>query len=144
MKRSVYRPTPIHTIIVEIIPSTYINTFYLSCLPTLLFSLWRVLNELYFLPSVTIMSRIRFYCDVPDEFLFAPTVNLMEIAKAVKIGENNASMEYINALLFCCYHLQSLSCCTKCLYLALPCPALSCPTLHCIALPCPCTALLIG
>ena len=28
----------------------------------------------------------RFYCDIPDEFLFMPKVNLLDIAKAVKIG----------------------------------------------------------
>jgi hypothetical protein len=39
-----------------------------------------------------VLSGLRFYCDVPDEFLFAPTVNLMEVAKAVKIG-NNSSMQ---------------------------------------------------
>jgi hypothetical protein len=32
---------------------------------------------------------IRFYCDVPDEFLFAPNTNLKEVAKAVKIGEKH-------------------------------------------------------
>lgn len=46
---------------------------------------------LFFL-SVMVLPVIRFYCDVPDEFLFAPTVNLMEVAKAVKIGRN-ASMQ---------------------------------------------------
>ena len=29
----------------------------------------------------------RFYCDLPDEFLFAPTANLFEVAHAVKLGE---------------------------------------------------------
>lgn len=40
--------------------------------------------------SVIVLSVLRFYCDVPDEFLFAPTVNLMEVAKAVKIGRNTS------------------------------------------------------
>jgi hypothetical protein len=38
-----------------------------------------------------VLSGLRFYCDVPDEFLFAPTVNLMEVAKAVKIGNNSST-----------------------------------------------------
>jgi hypothetical protein len=37
-----------------------------------------------------VSSGLRFYCDVPDEFLFAATVNLMEVAKAVKIGRNTS------------------------------------------------------
>jgi hypothetical protein len=40
--------------------------------------------------SVMVSSGLRFYCDVPDEFLFAATVNLMEVAKAVKIGRNTS------------------------------------------------------
>ena len=46
---------------------------------------------LFSFPSEMILPLHRFFCDVPDEFLFAPTVNLMEIAKAVKIGDNDAS-----------------------------------------------------
>jgi hypothetical protein len=33
----------------------------------------------------------RFFCDIPDEFLFLPSVNLLEISKAVKLGTLTAA-----------------------------------------------------
>ena len=40
-------------------------------------------------PHFRLSPLSRFYCDIPDEFLFSQTVNLTEIAKAVKIGEGH-------------------------------------------------------